>query len=170
MDPDEHTAALLAGYLLYTPIAHGVTGGHEARALTEAQLIAHSVALAAVAVLVAMAQRRVPVPFALVTWRRVVLAAVAFEIAFWLGYYQPWIEGPDTDIPLCYVVLGSAVWLGNIPTKGHRVAAMVALLSFPVASIVGEVGLLVVFTSLQVTPAMENKHHSAQRVAAEPRA
>jgi hypothetical protein len=52
------TAAWLAGFVLYTPIAHGVTGGH-GRDLTPAQLVAHCIALAVVAVIVATAQRRV---------------------------------------------------------------------------------------------------------------
>ena len=52
-------------------------------------------------------------------------------------------------------MLGSAVWLGNVPAKGHRVAAAIALLSFPIASVVGELCLLVAFTVLEVTPALQ---------------
>jgi hypothetical protein len=47
-----NAVAMLAGYLVYTP----VTGGH-GRDLTVAQLVAHSVALAVVAIIVAFAQR-----------------------------------------------------------------------------------------------------------------
>jgi hypothetical protein len=53
-----NTRALLAGYVLYTPIAHGFTGGHASRQLSSAQLAAHSIALVVVALLVATAQRR----------------------------------------------------------------------------------------------------------------
>jgi hypothetical protein len=149
-----NAAAWLAGFVLYTPIAHGVTGGH-GRELTPAQLIAHAIALAVVAVIVATAQRRVLTPFVSVTWMRVAVAAVAFNVAFWIGYYQPLVLGPDTDILLGFLVLGSVVWLGSVPTKGHHVAAAVALLSFPIASIVGELCLIVAFTLLGITPAIQ---------------
>ncbi len=45
-----NTAALLVAYVLYTPIAHGVTGGHATRELSVSQLAAHSIALATVGV------------------------------------------------------------------------------------------------------------------------
>lgn len=158
-----NTAALLAAYVLYTPIAHGITGGHGGRELTVSQLAAHSIALAVVAALVAYAQRRALAPFVAVTRLRIVAAVIFFNLAFWAGYYQPWIEGPDTDILLGYLVLGSAAWIGNVPVSEHRVAALVALLSFPVASFVGELCLLVVFTLLRVTPTVETSaiQHSA---------
>ncbi len=149
-----NTAAWLAGYVLYTPIGHGITGGHD-HDLTPAQLVAHSIALAVVAVIVATAQRRVLTQYVSVTWVRVAAAAVAFNIAFWIGYYQPFVNGPDTDILLGFLVLGSVVWLGNVPTKGHRVAAAVALLSFPIASVIAELGLIVAFTLLRITPAIQ---------------
>lgn len=157
-----NTAALLVGYVLYTPIAHGITGAHESRELTAAQLIAHSVALAIVAVLVATAQRQVLGRFVSVRWMRVPAAAIAFNIAFWIGYYQSWLEGPDTDILLGYLVLGSAVWLENLRAKGHRRAAIIAIVSFPIASVVGELCLFAAFTVLKVTPAMQTSdiHHS----------
>lgn len=149
-----NTAAWLAGFVLYTPIAHGITGGH-GRDLAPAQLVAHCIALAVVAVIVATAQRRVLTQYVPVSWTRVVAAAVAFTIAFQIGYYQTFVEGPDTDILLGFLVLGSVVWLGNVSTKGHRVAAAVALLSFPIASVIGELGLIVAFTLLGVTPAIQ---------------
>lgn len=150
-----NTVALLAGYVLYTPIAHGITGGHASRALTGAQLAAHSIALVVVGALVAAVQRRALAGFVSIGWTRVILAALGFTLAFWIGYYQPWVNGPDTDILFGYLVLGSAVWLGNVPTKGHGMAAAVALVSFPVASFVGELCLLGAFTVLQITPALQ---------------
>ena len=54
----QNTAGLLAAYVLYTPIAHGITGGHGSRQLSVSQLAAHSIALSIVGVLVATAQRR----------------------------------------------------------------------------------------------------------------
>jgi hypothetical protein len=157
-----NTAALLVGYALYTPIAHGIAGGHESRELTATQLTTHAVALAVVAALVATAQRHVLGRVVPVSWMRVPVAAVVFNIAFWIGYYQPWLEGPDTDILLGYLTLGSAVWLGNVHANGHRTAAAIALLSFPIASVVGEVCLFVAFTVLNITPAMQTNelHHS----------
>ena len=84
------------------------------------QLAAHSIALAIVGVLVATAQRLALAKFVSVSWSRVLVATISFIIAFWVGYFQTWIEGPDTDILLAYFVLGSAVWLGNVPINGHR--------------------------------------------------
>ena len=150
-----NTGALFAGYVLYTPIAHGLTGGHASRQLRAAQLMAHSIALVVVAVLVATAQRRALTRFVPVGWTRVIIAAIAFPVAFWIGYYQPWINGPDTDILVGFLVLGSAVWTGHVPAKGHAVAATIALVSFPFASFVAELCLLVAFTVLQVTPALQ---------------
>jgi hypothetical protein len=108
-----------------------------------------------VAVLVAIAQRRALRKFVSVAWTRVIVAAVAFPVAFWLGYYQPWITGPDTDILAGFLVLGSAVWIGHVPAKRHPVAATTAILSFPVASFVAELCLLIVFTVLHITPALQ---------------
>lgn len=93
--------------------------------------------------------------FVAVSWTRVLVATIAFVVSFWVGYFQTWVEGPDTDILLAYFVLGSAVWLGNVPINGHRLAGAVALLGFPIASVVGELFLLVAFTLLQVTPAIQ---------------
>jgi hypothetical protein len=150
-----NTAALLSAYVLYTPIAHGFSGPHASRKLTSAQFIAHSIALVLVAVLVAAAQRRALSKFAWVPSSRLVVAALAFPLAFWLGYYQPWINGPDTDILAGFLVLGSAVWIGNVPAKRHPVAATIAIISFPFASFVAELCLLIVFTVLQITPALQ---------------
>jgi hypothetical protein len=149
-----NAAAWLTGYVLYTPIAHGVTGGHS-RDLTASQLLAHSVGLAVVALIVAVSQRRALAPFVSVPWTRVLVAVAAFNIAFWIGYYQPFVIGPDTDILLGFLVLGSVVWLGTVPVRGHLLAATIALLSFPVASVVAELALIVTFSLLEITPALQ---------------
>ena len=54
----QNTAAFLAAHVLYTAIAHGITGGHVSRELSVSQLAAHSIARSIVGVLVATAQRR----------------------------------------------------------------------------------------------------------------
>jgi hypothetical protein len=121
MAPVEH-GGMVGRICSVYPHRARVTGGH-GRDLTPAQLVAHCIALAVVAVIVATAQRRVLTQYVPVNWTRVVAAAVAFTIAFQIGYYQTFVEGPDTDILLGFLVLGSVVWLGNVSTKGHRVAA-----------------------------------------------
>lgn len=148
-----NAAAWSIAYVLYTPIAHGVTGGHS-RDLAASQVLAHCVALAVVAIIVADAQRRALAPFVTVPWTRVVVAAFAFNIAFWIGYYQP-VGGLDTDILFGFLVLGSVVWIGAVPVRGHRLAAVIAVLSFPVASVVAEIVLIVAFSLLQITPALQ---------------
>ena len=92
-----NTLALLVGYVLYTPIAHGPTGSHP-HGLTAGQIVAHSVALAIVAVLVVVAQRLALRPYGSVPWTRMPMAAVAFIAAFWIGSYQPWLTGPDGPV------------------------------------------------------------------------
>ena len=156
-----NTVAMFAGYLMYTPIAHGVTGGH-GRDLTAAQLVAHSLALAVVAILVTSAQRHVLAPFVTMSWKRVAAAAIAFNIAFWVGYYQPIRIGPDTDMILGFLVLGSIGWLGALPIKRHRVAAAIAVISFPVAGVIGQVLLLISMALFEFTlePRTNMVHHT----------
>jgi hypothetical protein len=84
------------------------------------------------------------------------MVTLAFIAAFWIGSYQTLVlEGWDTDILLGFLVLGSGVWIGNVPMKGHRIAALIALLSFPIASLVAELCLLGAFTGLGITPALQ---------------
>lgn len=156
-----NTVAMFAGYLMYTPIAHGVTGGHGLD-LTAAQLIAHSFALAVVAIFVTSAQRHVLAPFVTLSWKRVQAAAIAFNIAFWVGYYQPVRIGPDTDMILGFLVLGSIGWLGALPIKRHRVAAAIAVISFPVGGVVGQVLLLISMALFDFTldPRTNMVHHT----------
>jgi hypothetical protein len=148
-----NSLAWLIGFVLYTPIAHGVTGAHPG-GLTPPQIVAHSIAVAVVGVIVAGAQRRALAPFVSVPWVRVLVTAVAFNIGYWIGSYLP--IGWDMDILLGFLALGSAVWVGIIPIKGHRLSAAVALLSFPVASVVIELALVgVVVSLLGITPDLQ---------------
>jgi hypothetical protein len=158
--------AWFTGYLLYTPIAHGVTGGH-GRDLRVDQVLAHAIALAVVAVTVAAAQRRALSPHVSIPRVRLVVAALVFNIAFWIGYYQPFVNGPDTDILLGFFALGSVTWVGRISMRGHPLAAAIALGSFPAASIVAELGLILAFSLLGITPALQTSgiQHSVFWVA-----
>jgi hypothetical protein len=148
-----NSIAWLIAFVLYTPIAHGVTGGHPGD-LTPAQIVAHSVAVSVVAVIVAGAQRQALAPFVSVPWIRVLVALVVFNTGYWIGTNLP--TELDTDILLGFLALGSAVWLGIVPINGHRLSAAVALLSFPVASFIAELALFgVVVLLLRITPDMQ---------------
>ncbi len=150
-----NTVAMLIAFLMYSPIAHGITGGH-GRDLTPAQIAAHSLAYAIAGVIVATAQRGVLNTIRPVARSRIAIVPVTFIAASWIGTYQTVVlPGWDTDILLGFLVLGSGVWIGSVPTKGHRIAALIALLSFPVASLVGELCLLAAFTMLGITPALQ---------------
>jgi hypothetical protein len=132
-----NTLALLFGYVLYTPIAHGIGGDHPG-GMSAFQVFTHAIALAVVAASVVVAQRRVLAPHISVPWSRLPLAVVAFVAAFFAGSYQPWLGGPDWDILFGAVVLGSAAFLGLVPMRRHPVASTVALLAFPVACFLGQ--------------------------------
>ncbi len=146
-----NTLALLVGYALYTPIGHGITGGH-ARELTPAQVLMHTVALSLVAWLVGLAQTRALAGLVEIGLGRRIGATIAFVIAFWVGYYQPWIDGPDTDILLGYLVLGAGFWIGLVPPRGRWFAYTVAILAFPIGSIVGTICLILVVVALGIEP------------------
>lgn len=132
-----NAAAWSLGYALDTPIAHGITGKHYGLELTWPQLTAHTAALWLVALLVGTAQRRALAPYVKVTWLRVATAPVALSIVFWAFWYQPWIDPFLPRFLLGSLVLGSWAWIGNLPARGHRIAATFAILSFPFASFVG---------------------------------
>jgi hypothetical protein len=157
-----NTLALLFGYVLYTPIAHGPTGSHP-QGLSAAQILAHSVALAIVAILVVAAQRLALKPHGPVPWTRIPLAAAAFTAAFWIGSYQPWLTGPDWDILFGSFVLGNAAWPGVVPARGHRLAAVVAFLGFPVGCFIGQLMILSVVVVTGFIPNLQasNLQHSA---------
>jgi hypothetical protein len=148
-----NAAAWLIGFVLYAPIAHGVTGAHP-NGLSPAQVVAHTLAVAVVGVIVASAQRRALTPFVSVPWTRILVVPVVFNIGYWVGGALPidW----DTDILLGFLALGSAVWLGVVPIRGHRWSAAVALLGFPVASVVVELALIGVAVGLLgITPDLQ---------------
>jgi hypothetical protein len=149
-----NAAAWLTAFVLYTPIAHGVTGGH-AGGLTARQIAAHSIAHTVVALIIAAAQRRALRPDVSVSWVRLPAAVVAYNILFWIGSYQTLVRGPDVDILLGFLALGSAVWLGNVPVTGQRVAALIAILIFSVASFIAELGLVGIAALLRVTPDLQ---------------
>ena len=157
-----NTLALLIGYILYTPIAHGVSGGHP-RGLNAFQILMHSVALAVVAVLVAVAQRRELSRYVTVPSTRVAVAVVGFIAAFWAGSYQPWLSGPDWDILFGAFVLGTACFLGVLPARGHWVAATIAVLAFPVGCFLGQLVMvgIVVVTGIKPDLQASHLHHSA---------
>jgi hypothetical protein len=158
-----NTLALLFGYVLYTPIAHGITGAHP-QGMDARQVFAHSVALAVVAASLAAAQRHVLKPYVVVPWTRIPVAVVGFVALFFAGSYQPWLTGPDWDILFGSLVLGSAMFVGVVPARGHRLAATVATLSFPFASFAGQVLIAaVVIGWFRVVPDLQTSQlqHSA---------
>jgi hypothetical protein len=141
-----NTLALLFGYVLYTPIAHGIGGDHP-QGMRPLQIFTHAVALAVVAASVFAAQRRVLRPHLAVPWRRLPLAATAFIALFFVGSYQPWLGGPDWDILFGSVVLGSAAFFGLVPMRPHPMASTIALLAFPVGCFFGQLIILAIAVS-----------------------
>ncbi|ANM30311.1 hypothetical protein ABI59_13105 [Acidobacteria bacterium Mor1] len=146
-----NTLALMAGYLLYTPIGHGFTGGH-GRELNGAQLVSHTLALSVVALFVALAQRRMLAPHARVPASRIPLAILLFVGLFWAGYYLPLPFGLDWDILFGFTALGASIWIGHLRVGGHPIAALVAFLAFPAASFLGEVIIYLVVINLGLEP------------------
>lgn len=146
-----NTLALLIGYILYTPIAHGLSGPHP-RGLNAFEILMHSIALAVVAVLVATAQRRELNRYVSVPWTRVPLAAIGFISAFWAGFYQPWLTGPDWDILFGSFILGSAAFLGVVPAKERKLLAIVAVLAFPVGCFLGQLMMVGVVVATGIVP------------------
>ncbi len=149
-----NTLALFVSYLLYTPIAHGVSGPHP-QGLDAFQILMHSIALAVVAASVAFAQRRELGRYVSVPWTRIPLAIIGFTGAFWAGSYQPWLSGPDWDILFGSLVLGCAVFLGVVPARGHRVAAAIAVLAFPFGCFLGQVAILGIVVAAGIVPDLQ---------------
>lgn len=144
--------AWLAGFLPFSFLAHGITGGHGPD-LTPAQYAAHSIAMTVAAIIVAGAQWRALDRYVPLSWWRIPLAAVAFVAASWAGDAIP--VDLDTDILIGFLVLGCVVWIGAIPLNAHPLAAAVAILSFPVASFLIELCLVTLDSMLQFTPDMQ---------------
>jgi hypothetical protein len=149
-----NTLALSITYILYTPIAHGLSGAHP-RGLNAFQILMHSIALGIIAVVVAIAQRRELSRYVSVPWTRVPLAVLGFVAAFWAGSYQPWLGGPDWDILFGSFVLGSTVFLGVVPAREHRLAAIVAALAFPVGCFLGQLIVLGVVVATGIVPDLQ---------------
>ena len=155
-----NTIAMLVAYLIYTPIAHGFTGSHT-KDLTSFQMVMHVIALGTVAFIVFYAQRSVLSKYTFISWKRITISIIIFIIMFWIGYYQPFYIGPDTDSIISYLVLGSALWIGNIPTKNHPIATIIAILSFSFGAFIGQLLLFAIVTALDATPnVQENIWHS----------
>lgn len=144
--------AWLTGFLPFSFIAHGITGGHGPD-LTPAQYTAHSCAMAVAAIIVAWAQRRALAGHVSLSWMRIPIAAAAFIAASWAGGEIP--IDIDPDILVGFLVLGCVVWIGAIPFKDHRLAATVAVLSFALASFVTEACLITVVSLLGLTPDLQ---------------
>ncbi len=132
-----NTVAFLAGTIVYTPIAHGVTGPHPT-GLTFPQIVMHSIAFATVAVLVTIAQRHVLLRYIEVKWMRIPLAAILSVLAFWIGYYQPFVGGPDWDIILGWFVVGASVWVGSLRFQNHIFSRIFAFMGFPIGCFLGQ--------------------------------
>jgi hypothetical protein len=164
-----NTLALLFGYDLYTPIAHGLTGAH-AHGVNALQVLAHSLALAVVAVSVAAAQRLELRRYVAVPWTRLPLGVIGFIAAFWTGFYQRWLHGPDYDILFGSFVLGSAVFIGVVPARGHPLAFTIALLAFPVACFLGQLMILAAVAAIGFVPDLQGSdlvvsHYLAEAIA-----
>lgn len=157
-----NSLTLLITYILYTPIAHGISGAHP-RGLNAFQIAMHSVALTVIAASVAIVQRHELGRHVSVPWTRVPLAVTGFTAAFWAGSYQPWLGGPDWDILFGSFVLGSAVFVGVVPARGHRVASIIAMLAFPIGCFLGQLMILGVVVAIDITPDLQASmlQHSA---------
>lgn len=162
-----NTLAMLISYLFYTPIAHGMTGAHE-HDMTSEQIVAHCIAHAFVALILFISQRQVLKEYIDISWRRIVLSIIVFLGLFYFGYYQEIIPGGlDTDILFGYLALGSGLWIGIVPFKGNELATIVAILSFPFASFIGELILFMVVTNFNIEFDAQSSvlHHSIFWVA-----
>ena len=144
--------AWLAGFLPFSPIAHGITGAHGPD-LTLAQYTAHSTAMAVAAIIVAVAQWRALADYVSLSWARIPLAGAAFIAASWAGGTIP--VDIDPDILVGFLVLGCVVWVGAVPLKDHPLAAAVAIVSFPLAAFVIELCLVTIVSVLKFTPDLQ---------------
>jgi hypothetical protein len=149
-----NTAAFLAGTILYTPIAHGVTGPHPT-GLTFPQIVMHSIAFGTVAVFVTVAQRRVLARYIEAKWIRIPVAALLSVLAYWFGYYQTFVRGPDWDIILGWFVLGVATWIGTLSFKHHLFSGILAFLAFPIGCFLGQSLIVLVVSLLGVEPDLQ---------------
>ncbi len=113
--------AFFVGYVLYTPIAHGVTGPHP-EPLSIDQLIAHTIGLLVVSGLVLSAQLWALEQPLSSNRLRLVLGSVLFVSAFWLGWYT---LGPPMNL-FSYIVLATAAWVSPRHVVGGGCSRLVS--------------------------------------------
>ena len=148
-----NAGAWSVGFILFSPIAHGITGGHGPD-LSVAEYAAHSMGLVVAAVIVAIAQRRVLSRFIPVSWNRVIAAPILFNIGFWGGGELPYF-GPDMDFIIGSMALSLAVWPGNVSVKGHFWAGVLAVLSFAAANFVAQLLVVIPVIIFNFTPDLQ---------------
>ena len=145
-----NTTAMFIAYLLYTPIAHGITGSH-GHELNTSQLIMHCIALAIVALIIFYFQRKILSNYIEISSIRIFISIILFILFFWWGYYTNILpDGPDYDILFGYLVLGSGLWLGKFNIRNQPLLQLLALLSFPIGSFIGELILFITVTTLDL--------------------
>lgn len=157
-----NTLALIVGYSLYTPIAHGITGGHD-RQMTSDQLIAHCIALSTVGLILFFSQRRILKHYLNISTLRIVLSTIFFVAFFWIGHYQSFIpDGPDYDILFAYLILGTGLWIGKVKWKGNEAKILLSIAIFPLSSIIGEVIFFLIVIGFNIELDMQNGllHHT----------
>ncbi len=151
-----NTLGFLIGYILYTPIGHGITGNHGFELNTN-QIIAHCIALSVVALILVLFQKSVLRHFISISKIRIAIAISAFVILFWFGYYQTIIPGElDYDILFGYLALGTGLWIGSLSPKKNMFKWLLALLSFPIASFIGEVILFIIYSTFDLNMDIQN--------------
>ena len=144
-----NTLGFFVGYLPYTLLAHGFTGSH-GRSMNTSQLVAHGLAMAVVGSIVVASQNRVLRKYVRVPAWRAIVAVLAFIAAFWLGYFQEILTGPDWDIIFGFAVLGCAAWIGLVPVGVIR--STFAVLAFAIASLVGQLVAIGIAFALGIKP------------------
>jgi len=146
-----NAVAFFIAYVVYTPIAHGVTGSHPGP-LSTSQLAAHTIGLVVVSVMVLSAQLWALGRNASDEWRRIGLGSAAFVAAFWLGWYS---VGVPADVFVSYTVLATASWISSQHIRGAKflrsglvVIGMLAGTALGIAIFVGlaKIGLFVLNT------------------------
>ncbi|TMU54476.1 hypothetical protein [Flagellimonas algicola] len=151
-----NTLGFFIGYLIYTPVGHGITGNHT-RDMNTNQFIAHSVALGIVGLILFLFQKSVLKNYFTISTRKIFLLIIAFISLFWFGYYQTIIPGGlDWDILFGFLVLGSGLWFNKISFSNNKWIWLIAVLSFPIASFIGEVILFLIFNTFNLDMNMQN--------------
>jgi len=135
-----NSVGFVVAYLLYSHIAHGFTGPHEAT-LSAAQLVSHSIAVLVAVLLVTWAQLVALRRTVRANLRRVALTAVVFVSAFWFGWF---VIGAPADFFLAYAVTAIAAWVEPTFLRWPRILKVLLVL---VATLFGTfVGMGLYFT------------------------